>query len=43
MGHSGSDYEFGSAEGELARLELQGRALAPATRVIFERRVWRAS
>jgi len=35
MGVSGSDYEFGSAEDELARLELQGRALAPATRMIF--------
>jgi SAM-dependent methyltransferase len=30
-----SDYEFGSGEGELARLELQGRALAPATSMIF--------
>jgi cyclopropane fatty-acyl-phospholipid synthase-like methyltransferase len=30
-----SGYEFGSAEDELARLELQGRALAPATRMIF--------
>jgi SAM-dependent methyltransferase len=30
-----SDYEFGSAEDELARLEVQGRALAPATRMIF--------
>ena len=28
-------YQLGSDEGELARLELQGRALAPATRVIF--------
>ncbi len=35
MGDSDSDYEFGSAEDELARLELQGRALAPATRMIF--------
>jgi cyclopropane fatty-acyl-phospholipid synthase-like methyltransferase len=35
MGDSGSDYEFGSAEDELARLEEQGTALAPATRMIF--------
>jgi len=35
MGDSNSGYEFGSAEEELARLELQGRALAPATRMIF--------
>ena len=35
MGDSDSDYEFGSGEDELARLELQGRALAPATRMIF--------
>ena len=35
MGDSSSDYEFGSAEDELARLEEQGRALAPATRMIF--------
>ena len=35
MGDSNSDYEFGSAEDELARLEAQGRALAPATRMIF--------
>ena len=35
MGDSDSDYEFGSAEDELARLEAQGRALAPATRMIF--------
>ena len=35
MDDSDSDYEFGSAEDELARLELQGRALAPATRMIF--------
>src|SRR5215472_6743727 len=35
MGDSGSDYEFGSAEDELARLELQGRLLGPATRMIF--------
>jgi SAM-dependent methyltransferase len=35
VGDSDSDYEFGSGEDELARLELQGRALAPATRMIF--------
>jgi cyclopropane fatty-acyl-phospholipid synthase-like methyltransferase len=35
MGDSDSHYEFGSGEDELARLELQGRALAPATRTIF--------
>jgi cyclopropane fatty-acyl-phospholipid synthase-like methyltransferase len=35
MGDSDSGYEFGSSEDELARLELQGRALAPATRMIF--------
>jgi cyclopropane fatty-acyl-phospholipid synthase-like methyltransferase len=35
MSDSGSGYEFGSAEDELARLEAQGRALAPATRMIF--------
>jgi SAM-dependent methyltransferase len=35
MSDSDSGYEFGSAEEELARLELQGRALAPATRMIF--------
>jgi uncharacterized Fe-S cluster protein YjdI/SAM-dependent methyltransferase len=35
MGDSDSDYEIGSGEDELARLELQGRALAPATRMIF--------
>jgi cyclopropane fatty-acyl-phospholipid synthase-like methyltransferase len=35
MSNSESDYEFGSAQDELARLELQGRALAPATRMIF--------
>jgi len=35
MGDNASDYEFGSAEDELARLELQGKALAPATRMIF--------
>ena len=36
MADSGSDYQFGSGEGELARLERQGRALAPATRMIFD-------
>jgi SAM-dependent methyltransferase len=35
MAGGGSDYELGSAEDELARLELQGGALAPATRMIF--------
>lgn len=35
MSDRDSDYEFGSAQDELARLELQGRALAPATRMIF--------
>jgi SAM-dependent methyltransferase len=35
MGESDSDYELGSGDDELARLELQGRALAPATRMIF--------
>jgi cyclopropane fatty-acyl-phospholipid synthase-like methyltransferase len=35
MGDSDSDYEFGSAEDELVRLEEQGNALAPATRMIF--------
>jgi cyclopropane fatty-acyl-phospholipid synthase-like methyltransferase len=35
MGDNDSGYEFGSSEDELARLELQGRALAPATRMIF--------
>ena len=36
MADGDSDYEFGSGEDELARLERQGRALAPATRMIFE-------
>jgi hypothetical protein len=36
MAGGGSDYELGSADDELARLELQGRALAPATRMIFD-------
>lgn len=35
MSGSDSDYQLGSDEDELARLELQGRALAPATRMIF--------
>lgn len=35
MSDGNSDYQLGSADDELARLELQGRALAPATRMIF--------
>jgi SAM-dependent methyltransferase len=35
MGDSDSGYEFGSGEDELARLEVQGKALALATRMIF--------
>ena len=35
MADGESNYEFGSGEDELARLERQGRALAPATRMIF--------
>ena len=35
MSDSDSGYELGSGAGELARLELQGQALAPATRMIF--------
>ena len=37
MGDSDSGYQFGSGigEDEVARLEVQGRALAPATRIIF--------
>src|SRR5215831_14537553 len=35
MGGSDSDYQFGSGENELARLEVQGRAFGPATRMIF--------
>jgi SAM-dependent methyltransferase len=31
----GTGYQLGSEEHELARLDLQGRALAPATRAIF--------
>jgi cyclopropane fatty-acyl-phospholipid synthase-like methyltransferase len=36
MGDRGSGHQPGGGEDELARLELQGRALAPATRMIFE-------
>jgi hypothetical protein len=32
---TGAGYELGSDERELARLDLQGRALAPATSAIF--------
>jgi SAM-dependent methyltransferase len=35
MGEGDSGYELGSGDDELARLELQGRALGPATRMIF--------
>ncbi len=37
MGDSDSGYQFGSGigEDEVARLEVQGAALAPATRMIF--------
>jgi hypothetical protein len=37
MGDSDSGYQFGSGMGEdeVARLEIHGRALAPATRMIF--------
>jgi SAM-dependent methyltransferase len=37
MGDSDSGYQFGTGigEDEVARLEVQGRALAPATRMIF--------
>jgi SAM-dependent methyltransferase len=35
MGDRDSGYEFGSGDDELARLEVQGSVLAPATRVIF--------
>jgi SAM-dependent methyltransferase len=35
MSDSEFGYEFGSAQDELARLELQGSALAPATQMIF--------
>ncbi len=36
MSDSSSGYQLGSADDELARLELQGRALAQATRMIFD-------
>ena len=36
MSDSSSDYQLGSADDELGRLELQGRALAPATYMIFD-------
>ena len=36
MSDSSSDYQLGSADDELARLELQGRALAQATFMIFD-------
>ena len=36
MSDSSSGYQLGSADDELARLELQGRALAPATSMIFD-------
>lgn len=35
MGESTAGYQLGSDEYELARLDLQGRALAPATRALF--------
>jgi deazaflavin-dependent oxidoreductase (nitroreductase family) len=35
MSGTGGGYQLGSDERELARLDLQGRALAPATRAIF--------
>jgi SAM-dependent methyltransferase len=35
MGGRDSDYPLGSGDEELARLELQGRLLSPATRMIF--------
>ena len=35
MGDGDSGYELGSGEDELARLEVQGRVVAPATRMIF--------
>jgi SAM-dependent methyltransferase len=35
IGSNDSEYQFGSGEDELARLEVQGRAIAPATRIIF--------
>ena len=36
MSDSNSGYQLGSADDELARLELQGRALAQATHMIFD-------
>ena len=36
MSDSSSGYQLGSADDELARLELQGRALAQATQMIFD-------
>jgi ubiquinone/menaquinone biosynthesis C-methylase UbiE len=36
MSDSNSGYQLGSTDDELARLELQGRALAQATHVIFD-------
>ena len=36
MSDGNSDYQLGSADDELARLELQGRALSPATYMIFD-------
>jgi SAM-dependent methyltransferase len=35
MGGNDSDYQLGTGEDELVRLEVQGRGLAPATRMIF--------
>ena len=35
MGDSDSGYQLGIGEDEVARLEIQGRALAPATRMIL--------
>ena len=36
MSDRNSGYQLGSADDELARLELQGRALSPATYMIFD-------
>lgn len=36
MGTADADYQLGSDLGELERLKLQGRALAPATRTILQ-------
>jgi cyclopropane fatty-acyl-phospholipid synthase-like methyltransferase len=33
--NAAAEYQLGSDEDELARLDLQGRALAPATRALF--------